>query len=83
MTKCIKVLIVRLPHKWMPTHTPNDSQRASNEDNLHHAVVERHVIRELIQVPSQEHKRIQLLRLQRDSYSIKNQIHHFAFFPQT
>lgn len=69
MTKRIQILIVWPPHQRMPTHAPNDSQRADNEDDLHHGVVERHIVRDEIHVTSQEHKRVQLLSLERDSLS--------------
>lgn len=58
MTKRVDFLIIGTPHDSVHSHTPNNGERASNEDQLHDGVVYRYKIREKIQVASQKHQRI-------------------------
>lgn len=68
MAKCIDIFIVRAPHHSMPPHAPHDRQRAPNEDQLHHSIIDRDEVCEQIQVASQKHYSVELLSLERNSF---------------
>lgn len=68
MAKCIDIFIVRAPHHSVQPHAPHDRQRAPNEHQLHHSIIDRDEVCEQIQVASHKHYGVQLLCLKRNPF---------------
>ena len=66
MAESVERFVVSPPHRRVGPHPPYDGQRASNENQLHHRVVDRDEFREQIQIASQKHQSVQLLSLERN-----------------
>lgn len=55
MAKSIKVFVIGAPDHWVDPHTPDNSQRAGYEYQLHHCVIDGDKVRKQIQISCQKH----------------------------
>lgn len=65
MAEGVLVPVVGAAHLRVAAHVPDDGGGGADEDDLHDGVVERDVVGEEVEVPSDEHRQVQLLRLPR------------------